>query len=145
MTPTSLPSDARIFDPMILLLWMYSVPPSDVEVVVVDWVCACAGAMARPTAAKAAPKIIVFFICVKTDGKRRCLIQRCSFTFGAARAVACVRRSNERGFPPVKSGILRWGAFWQLQDAWTRGETHVIPVRPRQRGARFFMAPGLLQ
>lgn len=33
ITPTSLPSELRIFEPMILLLWMYS-PEPELELVV---------------------------------------------------------------------------------------------------------------
>lgn len=62
ITPTSLPSAPRIFDPIILLLWMYSPEPEVVVLLVVDWVWALAGAMARPAAARAAPKRIDFFI-----------------------------------------------------------------------------------
>jgi hypothetical protein len=59
ITPTSDPSEERILEPMILLLGRYSVVVVDVLDV---WVCALAGTMARPTAANAAPKKIVFFI-----------------------------------------------------------------------------------
>jgi hypothetical protein len=44
---------------MILLLGRYSVVVDDV---VVDWVCAFAGPMARPTAAIVAPRMMNLFI-----------------------------------------------------------------------------------
>lgn len=61
ITPTSDPSEERIFEPMILLLGRYWVVVDDV---VVDWVCAFAGVMARPTAAMLNPMKLNFFICV---------------------------------------------------------------------------------
>jgi len=61
IVPTSEPSEERIFEPMILLLGTYSVVVDDV---VVDWVCAYAGQMARPTAAMLIPMKLNFFICV---------------------------------------------------------------------------------
>ncbi len=72
ITPTSEPSAERIFEPMILLLGKYSV----VVEVVVDWVCALAGATARPTAANVAPNSSdVFIACLKTDETPHAVIQ----------------------------------------------------------------------
>src|SRR6187401_2795202 len=65
ITPTSDPSAVRIFEPIILLL---CTNPVEVLDVVVVWVCACDGAMARPPTAMIAPKRSSFFICcVVTD------------------------------------------------------------------------------
>ncbi len=57
--------------------------------------------MARPTAAKAAPKMIDFFICGKTDGMQLSVIQSCSISFVSHIADARVSRR----FAPRDRGV----------------------------------------
>ena len=122
IVPTSLPSAERMREPMILLLW--TKPCDCVCVVVVDWVCALAGAMARPARANAAPNMMDFFIGVKR-------LTECSFRLFRAATHLFVNRGQ----------IARVGEATSARDANSRSlpnEGYVRSMwRNRTRGAVF--------